>query len=109
MIYGSKNYKVSHHRTTPCDVVDHLCPLKDVLKTKQHTTVVHNHNTKDGKNSYIKFSASPLFDHKKNCIGIIESARDITVHLNVQDELRQQKMISDHQAHHDALTNRSSK
>ena len=99
-----KCYEISHHRSTPCDGSEHPCPLKDVLATKKHTTVVHNHDTLDGDNRYIELSASPLFDKDENCIGIIESARDITGHLRIQDELREQKSILDHQAHHDALT-----
>jgi diguanylate cyclase (GGDEF)-like protein/PAS domain S-box-containing protein len=98
-----KCYEVSHHRSTPCDGFEHPCPLRDVLKTKKHVSVVHNHDM-DGDNRYIDISASPLFDKDNNCIGIIESARDITVHLEVQDELREQKSILAHQAHHDALT-----
>ena len=99
-----KCYEISHHRTTPCDGFQHPCPLKDVLSTKQHLSVVHNHDTHKGKNRYIELSASPLFDTEQNCIGIIESARDITEHLEVQGELREQKNILNHQAHHDALT-----
>ncbi len=99
-----KCYEISHNRSTPCDGFDHPCPLRDVLKSKKHITVVHNHDTQDGKDRYIELSASPLFDKEKNCIGIIESARDITGHISVQDELREQRNILDHQAHHDALT-----
>ena len=99
-----KCYEISHNRSIPCDGLDHPCPLKDVLQTKKHTTVVHNHKTKDGDDRYIELSASPLFDKEKNCIGIIESARDITSHLDVQNELREQKNILYHQAHHDTLT-----
>ena len=99
-----KCYEISHNRSTPCDGFAHPCPLRDVMATKEHVKVVHNHNTKDGENRYIELSASPLFDKNENCIGIIESARDITGHLSIQDELRNQKNILDHQAHHDALT-----
>jgi len=65
---------------------------------------VHNHATKDGKDRYIELSASPLFNKNKKCIGIIESARDITGHLDIQNKLREQKNILHHQANHDALT-----
>ena len=99
-----KCYEISHHRSTPCDGFKHPCPLRDVLATKKHTTAIHNHNTIDGDNRYIELSASPLFDKEKNCIGIIELARDITAHLEIQSELSKQKNILDHQAHYDALT-----
>ena len=54
-----KCYEISHHRSTPCNG-DHPCPLNDVLRTHEHTTVVHNHQTKDGENRFIELSASPL-------------------------------------------------
>ena len=99
-----KCYEISHHRSTPCDGFDHPCPLREVMESKQHTTVIHNHEGPGGDKRYVELSATPLFDKEKNCIGIIESARDITSHLEVQDELREQKNILHYQAHHDALT-----
>ena len=99
-----KCYEIYYNRSTPCDGNDHPCPLKDVLQTKKHTRVVHNHKTKDGDDRYIELSVAPLFDKEKNCIGVIESARDITSHLHIQNELREQKNMLDYQAHHDALT-----
>ena len=99
-----KCYEISHRRSTPCEGIEHPCPLLSVLQTQQHTTVIHNNAITEKENQYIELSASPLFDKDKNCIGIIEVARDITGHLNIQNELREQKSILDHQAHHDALT-----
>ena len=99
-----KCYEISHNRSTPCDGVEHPCPLKSVMETQKHTTVIHQHYNLDGKISYVELSSTPLFDKDQNCIGIIESSRDITTHLKVQDELRTQKITLDHQAHHDALT-----
>ena len=99
-----KCYEISHYRSTPCDGSEHPCPLKEVLETKKLTKVVHNHKTKDGEDHYVELLATPLLDKSKNCIGIIESARDITEYLNIQDELREQKNILHYQAHHDALT-----
>ncbi len=99
-----KCYEISHHRSTPCDGVDHPCPLKSVMETQKHTAVIHEHYNLDGTTSYVELSATPLLDKEQNCIGIIESSRDITAHLKVQNELREQKITLDYQAHHDALT-----
>ncbi len=99
-----KCYEVSHNRSIPCDGFDHQCPLKNVLETKENTTVVHNHPNKDGEKRYIELAATPLLDEDKNCIGIIESARDITGHIEAKNELTEQRSILDYQAHHDALT-----
>ncbi|WP_345991358.1 EAL domain-containing protein [Sulfurimonas sp. HSL-1716] len=99
-----KCYEISHRRSTPCDGKEHPCPLKEVIKTNKFTTVVHQHCGLSGNKYYVELAASPLFDSEKKCIGIIESARDITEYLEVQDELREQKSILQHQAHHDFLT-----
>ena len=99
-----KCYEISHHRSTPCDGSDHPCPLKMVLETEETVTVVHNHGEPDGEKHYLELSVTPLFDTQKKIIGVIESARDITAHLEIQDELRVQKDILHHQAHHDTLT-----
>jgi len=99
-----KCYEISHNRSIPCDGFDHPCPLRDVIAIKEHAVVVHDHYNLDGDRRYVEISATPLFDNKKNCIGIIESARDVTEHLETRDELESQKDILHHQAHHDALT-----
>ena len=99
-----KCYEISHHRSIPCDGVNHPCPLRDVLKTKNYTRVVHNHPDIDGNDRYAELAATPLFDHDDNCIGIIESARDITSHLETQKKLNIQKNILHQQAYYDGLT-----
>jgi len=98
-----KCYEISHHRTTPCDGVEHLCPLKEVMRLKKNITVLHDHG--EGTTShFVELSSSPLFDTNGVCVGIIESARDITAHIKAQDELRKQKSSLHFQASHDALT-----
>ena len=104
-----KCYEVSHHRTTPCDGIDHPCPLRDVMDTKEHITVIHNHYDMEGAMSYVELSVTPLLDKEQNCVGIIESSRDITAHLAVQEELREQKITLNYQAHHDVLTGLSNR
>ncbi len=99
-----KCYEISHNRSTPCDGDEHPCPLKMVMDTKTHSCVVHNHYDLNGIKQYVELSAAPLFDYEENCIGIIESSRDITVHLEIQDELREEKLALKYQALHDALT-----
>ena len=100
-----KCYEISHFRDTPCDGVQHACPLEYVLNNKTPTKVLHNHKTVDGSNQYVELAASPLFDNDKNCIGIVESARDITEHINLTHKLQKQKELLYHSANYDHLTN----
>ena len=100
-----KCYEVSHHRSTPCDGNEHPCPLQEVLETSKATTVVHNHIEVDGSSHYVELSATPLFNDANKCIGIIESARDITSYVELTDKLREKSDLLNYQAHHDSLTN----
>ena len=99
-----KCYEISHHRSTPCEGANHPCPLKIVLDTHKPTTVVHDHYDTNGIKHYVELSDTPLFDKENNCIGVVETARDISSHLEVQEELREEKVALNHQAYHDALT-----
>jgi len=99
-----KCYEISHHRTTPCDGIEYPCPLRDVLETHESTTVVHKHCDPDGQERHMELVATPLFDDSSNCTGIVESARDITAHIQIQEELRKQRNMLHYQAYHDKMT-----
>ncbi|MDB2562284.1 diguanylate cyclase [Sulfurimonas sp.] len=99
-----KCYEISHFRDSPCEGIDDPCPLKDVLESKKPTTVLHNHRHEDGADNFVELAASPLFDDEENCIGIIESARNITSHINLQRELEEKTRQLQYEATHDYLT-----
>jgi diguanylate cyclase (GGDEF)-like protein len=99
-----KCYEVSHHRKTPCGGDNHPCPLLDVLETKQHVSVIHSHPSNEGSPCYVELSASPYYDAQGEIQGIIESARDVTTHLSLRDELQRKKDYLEYLAHHDPLT-----
>ena len=99
-----KCYEISHHRDTPCDGIDDPCPLKNVLETRKETKVLHNHKHEDGTDHFVELAASPLFDEDDNCIGIIESARNITKHITLSMELEAKTRELEYQATHDYLT-----
>ena len=80
-----KCYEVLHNREAPCDGINHTCPLKDVMETKENTVVIHNHYNLKGEKRRLEISASPLYDDKHKCIGIIESLRDITKHVETRN------------------------
>ncbi|HEX9778238.1 MAG TPA: EAL domain-containing protein [Geopsychrobacteraceae bacterium] len=97
-------YQVSHHQDTPCDGRDHPCPLAMVRDSGQAATVVHQHWLPDGEMRSFELLASPLWDEAGQLTGIIESARDITDRLKVEEDLRENQKHLDFLAHHDSLT-----
>jgi len=103
-INNPKCYEIFHHRTTPCDGREYYCPLKDVMESKKHKTVIHKHFVADQNIRYVEIAAAPLLDEHNNCTGMIETSRDITEHIIIQEQLRQQKDILDYKASHDSLT-----
>ncbi len=99
-----KCYEISHGRSSPCDGSNHPCPLAQVMQTNENTKVLHNHKDLKGGSHYVELAASPLLNEEGKCVGIIESARDITKHLDTLNELKEKSTALDYQAHHDALT-----
>jgi diguanylate cyclase (GGDEF)-like protein len=97
-------YQISHHRDSPCEGVNHPCPLDEVLKTGKYATTLHNHPDKQGNNHYFELLASPFFDEKGKLTGIIESSREVTTHIKLQNKLKEKQQHFHYLAHHDSLT-----
>ncbi len=103
-INNPKCYEVSHHRNTPCEGENESCPLKTVMEQNKFVQVMHNYQLSNGEAQYVELSAKPLTDDKGKVYAIIELAHDITLHLKNQEELTEQKKLSDYKASHDNLT-----
>jgi signal transduction histidine kinase len=93
-------YRISHHRETPCDGIEHPCPLKQVRQSGQPVTVVHEHYQADGELRIVEVLASPLWEEDGSLQGIIESNRDITERRRAEEALvaaraRQQVLIAE--------------
>ncbi len=71
-------YQVSHQRETPCNGLEHPCPMEQVRQSGQAVTVVHQHYQTNGQLRYVEIIASPLWGPDGAFQGIIESIRDIT-------------------------------
>jgi len=101
---GQFCYQISHHRDTPCDGIEHPCPLHMVMTTGKKVTVIHEHYKVDGSPRNVELLASPFMSSDGEIGGIIESARDVTERLNKEKRLDQRHQQFKHQAHHDHLT-----
>ncbi|MEW8052959.1 MAG: EAL domain-containing protein [Candidatus Thiodiazotropha sp.] len=83
------------------------CPVHRVLQVgKQATAILVRPQSKDPASiSKVEVVASPLLNPDGSLRAVIEVARDITEHLDLLEEVRQQKDNLQHIAHHDPLTN----
>jgi len=82
-------YCVSHQRETPCDGMEHPCPLEQVRKTGKPVTVVHEHCQENGTRRFVEVIAAPLRGADGTLLGIIESIRDVTERTQARKELEQ--------------------
>lgn len=80
-------YQVSHRRETPCQGVEHPCPLEQVRKSNQPVAVIHQHYQVDGETRFVEIAASPLFGKDGTFQGIVESTHDITDRQRAEEAL----------------------
>jgi diguanylate cyclase (GGDEF)-like protein/PAS domain S-box-containing protein len=101
---GMTCYRVIHGRDAPCDSPDHPCPVREVLVSGMAVKVVHRNRWADGQVHWIEVLGSPLFGRAGKVVGVIESSRDITEHLQLIEFFKGQGVQLVHLAQHDALT-----
>lgn len=87
-------YEVSHHRNTPCDGLEHPCPLKKVIETRKTMTLTHVHLTDEGNEVLVEIRAAPVFNKAGEVVQIIESFRDVTERQKAAEQLRQQRDLA---------------
>jgi len=104
-----KCYEILHKRSTPCNGDDNPCPLKSIMENKKATTMIHKYRDEGEDDTYMEIGATPLLDDNGKCIGIVETFRDITSHVNAKDELIKQKKVLEYKAYHDELTGLANK
>ncbi|OFI33594.1 Fis family transcriptional regulator [Alteromonas lipolytica] len=64
-------HAISHRSDAPCDKHGEDCPLSQCQKTQRPSSVVHIHNTNDGK-SYCDILMKPVRDEDGMTIGFLE-------------------------------------
>ena len=82
-------FQISHHRETPCDGIDHPCPLRQAKKSGQPVTVIHAHYPKNGEKRFFEVMAAPLWGTDGTFHGIVETIHDITERIRTEAALQQ--------------------
>lgn len=98
-----KCYEISHNRTQPCNLAGEECPLEKALQTKQPVSVLHTHTFGD-KKQFVEVTASPLLDENGEAIGIIETAHNISRHIEYIQKLESTTQELTKEVLHDPLT-----
>jgi YesN/AraC family two-component response regulator len=86
---GSKCYRVFHRRERPCPEepgTDYVCPIKEVSETGKLTSCVHTHIRQNGMERQVELVISPIMDESGNVVQIIETCRDITERVKLQED-----------------------
>ncbi|MDJ0806960.1 MAG: EAL domain-containing protein [Gammaproteobacteria bacterium] len=97
-------YQLTLNRTTPCSGKAHPCPMQQVIDTRKPVRLVHYLKNDRQQTRTIELLAAPLHDEAGEVTGIIESLRDISDRITIENELIQKQKSLDHLAHHDTLT-----
>jgi len=82
-------HQVCCQRETPCEGMEHPCPLEQVRQSGQPVTVVHEHSQANGERRFVEVIAAPLWGADGTFQGIIESMRDITERKRAEEALQQ--------------------
>ncbi|MCP4604734.1 MAG: PAS domain S-box protein [Proteobacteria bacterium] len=79
-------HQVSHGNKQPCTDKMHLCPLKEVFRTKSRVEVEHIHLDRKGNEVNVEVSASPIFDDMGEVKYVVKSCRDKSNRKQAEDE-----------------------
>ena len=85
---GMLCYQVSHHRDSPCEELEHPCPLKKVFTTGKPVTVIHTHYDTGGNRIFVEINVSPIFNDSGKVVHFIEALRDITERREAEEQIK---------------------
>ncbi|MBI5343141.1 MAG: PAS domain S-box protein [Deltaproteobacteria bacterium] len=92
-LLGKHCYEVTHRKHQPCHIDESECPVKDSFETGNPSTVIHIHADADGRREYVRLSAYPIRNPDGKITGVVEASTDITVEINLQEELRRKSEL----------------
>jgi two-component system sensor kinase FixL len=76
-LIGKTCYEATHHRLTPCEAPEHICPMKEMLETGSSVTVEHTHIDHQNNEVNVEISAYPLTTPEGKKV-VIHVEKDVT-------------------------------
>jgi PAS domain S-box-containing protein len=80
-------FALTHHRDSPCDDIEHPCPLAEVVKHKRPITTEHVHFDESGDPRIVEVRGFPIFNENGDVVQMIEYTLDITERRAAEEEL----------------------
>ncbi|NQU64921.1 MAG: PAS domain S-box protein, partial [SAR324 cluster bacterium] len=85
---NSTCHLLTHSNPEPCNDTEHICPVKELKRTRKPVVVEHRHRNSEGEERIIEVSAFPIFDKNGKVTSIIESNSDVTEKKKAVERLR---------------------
>lgn len=85
----TKCHAFSHSRETPCDGIEHPCPLRLAVETKHVAKVEHIHISPTGAPVHVLLHAFPIFRSDGSVSHIVEYGIDISGRVQIEHSLRE--------------------
>jgi PAS domain S-box-containing protein len=87
-LIGKTCHQTTHHRLSPCQPPEHVCPIQEVIETGRPITVEHRHYDKDNNELIVEVSAHQVRDPEGKP-AIIHVAKDITERKQMETRIRE--------------------
>ena len=88
-VVGRKCYEMTHNKPDPCGPPFDICPMKETLTTRNHSTAEHLHSLANGDKFYTEVSTSPVFDRNGKVVSVVHVSRDITERKKIEEQIRE--------------------
>ena len=84
----TKCHSLYHRADQPCEGNQHICPLKEIKKSKKPLITEHIHYDPRGTPRHVEVHGHPILDENGEVSKIIEYCLDVTDRKEIEDKLR---------------------
>jgi PAS domain S-box-containing protein len=91
-LIGKTCHEATHHRLTPCETPNDVCPIQEMLTTGKSVMVDHQHFDQENRRIDVEVSVHPIKDKDGKIIQAVHIDRDIT---SRKDQERAEKTRTD--------------
>jgi diguanylate cyclase (GGDEF)-like protein/PAS domain S-box-containing protein len=85
-------YQVSRLSRMPCKGKKEPCPLKRILRTKAPVSITRRYTDDSGSKTFFDIVAAPILDQSGKIVHIVESCRNITERVEIEEALRESEV-----------------